>query len=304
MRSPSLSAAAVTTLTDDDHPTNATTYALMAKAIQFMWAQQRQQPDLATVAAHVHLSPHHFQRLFTRWAGISPKRFGQLLTVDYAKAQIAATSSLLDLTTTVGLSSPGRLHDLFVTLEAMSPGCYKNGGQGLSIRFGIHDSPFGLCLLASTDRGLCRLDFVEAAGVEGAEHSLRRAWPQAELIHDPITTGRLCDRIFHRHPSDRDPLVLWVKGTNFQVQVWRALLRLPPGGMTTYQRLATALGRPTAARAVGQAVGSNPIAYLIPCHRVLRASGALGGYHWGVERKLALLGWEAGHSQMGEIDTL
>lgn len=274
---------------------NREDYDRIAQAIAFMRNHHLSQPDLATVAQQVHLSEYHFQRLFTRWAGISPKRFLQYLTIEYAKSKIQETKSLLDLSIDAGLSSPGRLHDLFVTLAAMSPGEFKGGGAGLQVRYGVHDTLFGSALIATTDRGICNFQFLDQD--TDVESVLRGEWSQAELIHDPSTTAAIRDRIFASLSSDLDrPLVLLVKGTNFQIQVWKALLNVPFAGMTTYQQIATAIGRPTASRAVGNAVGSNPIGYLIPCHRVLRESGALGGYRWGIDRKTAILGWEAGRA--------
>ncbi len=277
-------------------------YNRIALAIVFMRQHHLSQPDLATVAEHIGLSEYHFQRLFTQWAGISPKRFLQYLTIEYAKSKINHTKSLLNLTLDVGLSSPGRLHDLFVNLEAMSPGEYKAGGAGLQIRYGIHDTTFGKALIATTARGVCNLHFLDIANEQTAEQILRRSWSNAEIIDDPQTTQPLHDLIFdsatfrdsaERTQREQKPLTLWVKGTNFQIQVWRALLKVPLGGMTTYQTIAEMIGRPTATRAVGNAVGNNPIGYLIPCHRVIRESGELGGYRWGLERKTAILGWEA-----------
>ena len=269
-------------------------YNRIAQAIAFMRQHHLSQPDLATVSQHIGLSEYHFQKLFTQWAGISPKRFSQYLTVEYAKSKINQTKSLLDLTLDVGLSSPGRLHDLFVNLEAMSPGEFKAGGAGLRICYGIHDTLFGKSLIATTARGICNLHFLDTADAQTAEQILRSEWSNAEIIYDPQATQPLCDLIFdsatHR---EQKPLTLLVKGTNFQVQVWRALLKVPFGGMTTYQTVAEMMGRPTAARAIGNAVGKNPIGYLIPCHRVIRESGELGGYCWGLERKTAILGWEA-----------
>ena len=275
------------------------TYERIAQAIAFMRQHHLNQPDLATIAAHVHLSEYHFQRLFTRWAGISPKRFLQYLTVEYAKSKIAETSNLLDLTVDVGLSSPGRLHDLFVKLEAMSPGEFKAGGTGLQICYGIHSTPFGDCLIAATPRGLCNLHFLDRTNQDEIEQAFHQEWTNAHIRADQQATQAICDRIFSPNPSatSKEPLALYVKGTNFQIQVWRALLNIPFGGITTYQGLATTLGRPTAARAVGNALGRNPIAYLIPCHRVIRESGELGGFRWGLERKRMLLGWEASRSQ-------
>jgi AraC family transcriptional regulator, regulatory protein of adaptative response / methylated-DNA-[protein]-cysteine methyltransferase len=269
------------------------TYRRIARAIAFMRQTYRDQPDLATVAQHVHLSESHFQRLFTQWAGISPKRFWQYLTVEYAKSKIAETKSLLDLTVEMGLSSPGRLHDLFVKLEAMSPGEFKAGGAGLQIQYGLYPSPFGDCLIATTTRGICNLHFLDSFDQTTAEPLLRLEWPKADLVLDHSAIQAIGDRIFAPTVTPSQPLHLFVKGTNFQIQVWRALLNLPPGGMATYQGLAHAIGRTTAARAIGNAVGRNPVGYLIPCHRVIRESGELGGYRWGLERKTALLGWEA-----------
>ncbi|WP_299492230.1 methylated-DNA--[protein]-cysteine S-methyltransferase [Acaryochloris sp. IP29b_bin.137] len=271
------------------------TYDRIAKAIAFIRQHHLEQPNLSTIAQHVNLSEYHFQRLFTQWAGISPKRFLQYLTLAYAKSRIADTPNLLDLTETVGLSSPGRLHDLFVTLEAMSPGEYRAGGAGLQIRYGVHQTPFGHCLIALTGRGICNIHFVDTTDEETVLLPLRLAWPQASILQDQGATGEICDQIFHAAAST--PLTLYLKGTNFQIQVWQALLNIPFGGLTTYQALATAIGKPTAARAIGNAVGCNPVAYLIPCHRVIRGSGEMGGYRWGCDRKAAILGWEASQIQ-------
>ena len=271
------------------------TYERMAKAIAFIRQHHRSQPSLATIAQHVNLSEYHFQRLFTQWAGISPKRFSQYLTLDYAKSKIAETNSLLELTLESGLSSPGRLHDLFVSLEAISPGEYKAAGTGLTIRYGIHDTPFGAGLIAITDRGICNLLFLDDANPTLAEQPLQTEWPNATIIHEQSATEAICDQIFHA--PHQSPLALHIKGTNFQIQVWQALLKIPFGGLTTYQGVAKAIGKPTAARAIGNAVGRNPVGYLIPCHRVIRGSGELGGYRWGQDRKTVLLGWEAGQSE-------
>ncbi|MGB7894599.1 MAG: methylated-DNA--[protein]-cysteine S-methyltransferase [Microcoleus sp.] len=269
-------------------------YHRIARAIAFMRQHHLNQPNLATVAQHIGLSEYHFQRLFTQWAGISPKRFLQYLTVEYAKSKITQTKSLLDLTLDVRLSSPGRLHDLFVNLEAMSPGEFKAGGAGLQIRYGIHDTPFGTSLIATTARGICNLYFLDTTDEQTAEQRLRLTWKNAEIIRDEQATQSLRDLIFNSETlSEQKPLTLLVKGTNFQIQVWRALLQLPFGAIATYQTIAQMVARPTAARAVGNAIGKNPIGYLIPCHRVIRESGEVGGYGWGVERKTIMLGWEA-----------
>lgn len=268
-------------------------YAQIAAAIAFICQHRQTQPSLSEIAAHVGLSDTHFQRLFTQWAGISPKRFVQYLTIERAKATIADTNSLLALSNDLGLSGPSRLHDLFVTIEAMSPGEYKSGGTGLQIRYGLHSTPFGQAAIATTKRGLCALQFWDDPEQTVADW-LAAAWPQAALIEDIETTQVLCDRIFNPIATQpTQPLTLLVKGTNFQLQVWRALLQIPPAGLTTYQTIASLIDRPKAVRAVGSAIGKNPIGYLIPCHRVIRSSGEMGGYRWGLARKQAILGWEA-----------
>lgn len=272
------------------------TYELMRQAIMFIRQHHRLQPNLATIAQHVNLSEYHFQRLFTHWAGISPKRFSQYLTLDYAKSKIAETRSLLELSAESGLSSPGRLHDLFVTLEAMSPGEYKTAGTGLEIRFGIHETPFGVCFIAITHRGICKLGFLDRPNEALIKYELQTAWPNATVVYENQATEKICRQIFYT--PHRSPVTLHIKGTNFQIQVWQALLKIPLGGLSTYQGLAKSLGRPTAARAVGNAVGCNPVGYLIPCHRVIRSSGETGGYRWGVERKTVLLGWEASQAEV------
>lgn len=269
-------------------------YDRIASAIAFLRDRHLDQPDLTTLAQHLHLSEFHLQRLFTRWAGVSPKRFLQYLTIEYAKQQIHHSQNLLDLSLKTGLSSPSRLHDLFVNLEAMSPGEFKTGGNGIEITYGLHDTPFGTALIATTPRGICHLRFIEPGTETEAETELRTEWPQAPLILDPSSTEAIAHRLFTLNvPST--PLTVLVKGTNFQIQVWRALLTLPPGSLTTYKAIAQTIQKPTATRAVGTAIGRNPIAYLIPCHRVIRESGDLGGYRWGLTRKAAILGWEASH---------
>lgn len=269
-------------------------YQRVARAIDYLRRHAGEQPPLAVVARHVHLSEHHFQRMFTRWAGVSPKRFLQFLTVEHAKARLAAQPDVAALADDSGLSGAGRLHDLFVTLEAMSPGEFKAGGAGLAIRYGLHASPFGPCLIATTARGICRLEFLDDADEKLAADLLQEEWPRARIEPHVTLTASIARRVFTPLENDPGPpLALRVKGTNFQVKVWRALLGIPSGGAATYSAIARAIGQPAAARAVGNAIGANPIAYLIPCHRVLRESGALGGYRWGESRKAAILGWEA-----------
>ncbi|MEE8138562.1 MAG: methylated-DNA--[protein]-cysteine S-methyltransferase [Thermoanaerobaculia bacterium] len=269
-------------------------YRRVERAIRFLEANLNEQPSLEEMAAAVGLSQYHFHRLFSRWAGTTPKRFLQYLTAQYAKQQLRRSKSVLEATWEAGLSSPGRLHDLLVSVEAVSPGEYKGRGAGLTIRWGIHPSPFGSCLLAVTERGICGLEFLADRAPAAAADHLQARWSEAELRRAPRETAALLRRIFSS-ASDRPagPLHLMVQGTNFQLQVWQALLRIPAGAVITYGELARQLGRPQASRAVGGAVGRNPIAYLIPCHRVIRAVGGLGGYRWGRERKQALLAWEA-----------
>lgn len=266
----------------------------IARAIAYLRRNAARQPELTDVARHLNLSEHHFQRLFTRWAGVSPKRFLQFLTVEHAKSRLALNTRLLDVAGDVGLSGPGRLHDLFITLEALSPGEFKAGGAGLTIRFGAHASPFGECVIATTDRGICGLQFTD--GSADPASALRRDWPNADFLRDDAATATLAQRIFEPLASRRgEPLAVAVKGTNFQLQVWRALLALPLGTVASYGGIARAIGRPGAARAAGAAIGANPVAWLIPCHRVIRDTGAISGYRWGPDRKAAMLGWEAAH---------
>jgi AraC family transcriptional regulator of adaptative response/methylated-DNA-[protein]-cysteine methyltransferase len=278
------------------NPATAKDYNRIAQAICFMQQHCQQQPDLGIIAHHIHLSPYHFQRLFTKWAGISPKRFLQYLTVESAKSQMLSNKSLLDLSLELGLSGAGRLHDLFVNLEALSPGEFKTQGANLSINYGIHPTPFGFVLIAVTPRGICHLSFPDEEYLQNPEKLLRLTFMNAEMIPDSLKTQPLIEQIFNPDIfSNPKPLTVLVKGTNFQIQVWRALLEIPLGQTTTYQQIAQGIHRPTATRAVGNAVGQNPIAYLIPCHRVIKSSGQLGGYRWGSERKEILLNWELTH---------
>lgn len=266
-------------------------YQRIARAIHFLTEHRAQQPGLEQVAAHIGLSPFHFQRLFRRWAGVSPKRFLQFLTAEHAKQLLHRSQSLLETSLDVGLSGPGRLHDLLVSVDAVTPGEYKTRGAGIRIRYGLHESPYGRCLIGLTDRGICHLSFVDEECGNVAIEKLQREWTAAEVFAEPEGTGQVVEQIFTPQGSDR-PLSLLLRGTNFQLKVWQALLNIPAGMLVTYQQLAAQIGQPTACRAVGNAVGCNPIAYLIPCHRVLRSNGAFGGYRWGTERKMALLGRE------------
>jgi len=266
-------------------------YRRIEQAIHYLEANAERQPDLKELAASLHLSEYHFQRLFSRWAGISPKRFLQFLTKENAKQLLARSTNLLDATYATGLSSPGRLHDLFIKCEAVTPGEYKSRGRGMTIVYGFHPTPFGNCLLALTERGICALAFVD--GDRGASlERLRREWANATLTEDSARTGAVIEQIFAPRPGAS--LTLHLRGTNFQIKVWEALLRLAPEAVTTYGELAGRLRAPHAARAVGSAVGANPVAYLIPCHRVLLKAGKFGNYRYGPARKQAILVRELG----------
>ncbi len=271
----------------------AVDYARIEQAIHFIERNVRAQPDLKEIAANVGLSEYHFQRLFTRWAGISPKQFLQFLSLNYAKQQLAESKSLLDVTYETGLSSPGRLHDLFVTYEAVTPGEFKKHGAGVTIAYGFQSTPFGEALVGVTERGICALSFVERRAQALAD--LQKEWPRADIVADPARIRPLGEQIFAASPDGQapPPLRLYVKGTNFQIKVWQALLTIPPGSVAAYGTIARMIDHPNAVRAIGQAIGRNPIGFLIPCHRVIRQAGALGGYRWGTARKQAILGWEA-----------
>jgi len=276
------------------NPTDAPDYDRVARAIGYIEAHAREQPTLDTVAAAVGLSPHHFHRLFRRWAGITPKRFLQLLTVEEARRRLDESRSVLHTAYDVGLSGPGRLHDLFVALDGVTPGEYRNGGRDLVIRYGVANSPFGAAVVGRTDRGVCHLSFHDAPrGFSGPSRdtALGDEWPGARFRRDDAVAAAVVAAVF-----DGDRLPLHVPGTNFQAHVWEALLRIPEGGVTCYQDLATAVGRPGATRAVASAVARNRVAWLIPCHRVIRKTGEAGGYRWGTGRKRAMLAWEAAHA--------
>lgn len=267
-------------------------YERIAQIIRFLDECHVEQPGLTALAERAGLSRFHFHRLFTTWAGVTPKDFLQCLTFAHAKELLRAGESILDTALESGLSGPGRLHDLFVNLEAASPGEWKSGGAGWTISFGFADSPFGKCLIAESPRGICHLSFVEDGKSALAE--LQNDWRQAKIERDDSAAGQLAAKIF-APPSvthSRPGLRAFVRGTSFQVRVWRALLQVPPGWLTSYGRLAAAIGQPAAARAVGAAVGQNPLGYLIPCHRVIRRTGMIGNYHWGPIRKRMMIAWE------------
>jgi AraC family transcriptional regulator of adaptative response/methylated-DNA-[protein]-cysteine methyltransferase len=270
-------------------------YEIVRRAIEFISEQWRDQPSLETIAEAVGLKPLALQRLFTRWAGLSPKGFLQAVTLDHARSLLADSASILDASFEVGLSGPGRLHDLFVTHEAMTPGAFKAKGEGISIRYGFHPSPFGTALVMATEHGLAGLAFADAGGEAAALADMQARWPRATYVEDQAATTAYVRRIFDPATWRADqPLRVVMIGTDFELRVWDTLLKLPLGQATTYSDIASHIGRPSAARAVGTAVGRNPISFVVPCHRVLGKSGNLCGYHWGLTRKRAILGWEAG----------
>jgi AraC family transcriptional regulator of adaptative response/methylated-DNA-[protein]-cysteine methyltransferase len=270
-------------------------YERIARVIRYLDERHAEQPDLARLAEVAGMSPFHFHRLFSAWAGITPKDFLQCLTLAHAKTLLREGQSVLDAALGSGLSGPGRLHDLCVILEAATPGEVKSGGADWTLSAGFADSPFGRCLIGESPRGLCHLSFVDAGDGAAELAALHENWPRARLQRDDANAARLAGRIFERparRPA-RPALRAFVKGTAFQLRVWRALLQVPPGMLVSYGRLAAALEKPAAARAVGTAVGHNPLAWLIPCHRVIRETGVIGDYRWGPVRKRAMLAWES-----------
>jgi AraC family transcriptional regulator of adaptative response/methylated-DNA-[protein]-cysteine methyltransferase len=286
-------APAPATSLDPDGP--VADYDRVRKALAFMTGAWREQPSTEAIAAHVGLSPSHLHHVFRRWAGITPKAFLQAITLDHARGLLRESASVLDTAYEVGLSGPGRLHDLFVTHEAMSPGEWKAHGEGLTLAYGFHPSPFGEAIVVATERGLAGLGFVDDGNRAAALADMQRRWPRARLEHDEGRTAALAQRAFDSASWQPDtPLRVVLIGSDFEVRVWQTLLRIPLGRATTYSDIASHIGKPKAARAVGAAVGRNPVSFVVPCHRVLGRSGALTGYHWGLTRKQAILGWEAG----------
>jgi AraC family transcriptional regulator, regulatory protein of adaptative response / methylated-DNA-[protein]-cysteine methyltransferase len=270
-------------------------YAVVRRAIAFISEHWRAQPEIDEIAAAVGTTAADLHHLFRRWAGLTPKAFLQAITLDHARRLLRSSASVLDASYEVGLSGPGRLHDLFVTHEAMSPGEWKSGGEGLSVAYGFHPSPFGSALVMSTERGLAGLAFADPGEEDAALADMRGRWPKARYGEDKDRTGAIARRIFD--PTlwrPERPLRVVLIGTDFEVRVWETLLGIPMGRATTYSDIAVKLGKPTAARAVGAAVGKNPVSFVVPCHRVMGKSGDLTGYHWGITRKRAMLGWEAG----------
>lgn len=280
--------------------TNGTyTYDQIARAIDYLTANYQKQPSLSQLAETANLSEFHFQRLFTEWAGVSPKKFRQYLTLEHAKAQLRNGAPLSVAAQEAGLSGTGRLHDLFVAIEGVTPGQFKQAGIGLVLTYGLFDSPFGAYVLGVINGKIALLQFI-AGNVPDAlnqpETLIAATWPEARLVRDPMAIKHIADQVFPVHsaatrPQHRQPLLL--RGSAFQLKVWEALLRIPEGRLVSYDQIAEAIGQPTASRAVGTAIGSNPIGYLIPCHRVIKKTGLFGGYRWGTGRKQAMLGWEA-----------
>ncbi|GAB3503977.1 methylated-DNA--[protein]-cysteine S-methyltransferase [Emticicia fontis] len=267
-------------------------YNRIERAIHFIEENFQNQPSLKEVADHVALSEFHFNRLFSKWAGTSPQRFMRFLTKEFAKEKLAQSDNLLDATFESGLSSTSRLHDLFVNYEAMTPAEFKSKGEGLTIHYGIHETPFGECLIAVTGRGITDLRFLENEDKEEVILELKEDFAKAEIIFENNFTKPFIEQIFYETENTDSPVTLLLRGTNFQIKVWEALLKIPFGQIVSYETIAQTIGQPTAQRAVGTAIGSNRLGYIIPCHRVLQKVGGIGGYRWGTTRKKAILGWE------------
>jgi AraC family transcriptional regulator, regulatory protein of adaptative response / methylated-DNA-[protein]-cysteine methyltransferase len=273
----------------------AADYDVVRRAIGHIRGHWREQPEIEAIAEAAGVTPTELHHLFRRWAGLTPKAFLQALTLDGARQLLRDSASVLDATYEVGLSGPGRLHDLFVTHEAMSPGEWKSGGEGLTIFFGFHPSPFGSALVMATERGLAGLAFADPGEERAALADMKARWPRAAYVEDSARTAGIARRIFDSSQWQEDkPLRVVLIGTDWEVRVWETLLQIPMGRLATYSDIANKIRKPTAARAVGAAVGKNPVSFVVPCHRVVGKSGDLTGYHWGITRKRAMLGWEAG----------
>lgn len=272
-------------------------YQRIEKAIQYIEDNFTSQPNLDAIANSVHMSKFHFDRIFKRWVGITPVQFMQFLTLDYTKKKLRESQSILNAALDAGLSGTGRLHDLFVNFEAMTPGEYKRKAAGITITYGFSNSPFGRCLLARTERGICHLGFIDAENqIESLDH-LYATWPGARFVENSESIGLIINRLFDVEKKNlAKPFNIHLKGTNFQINVWRALLNIPNGSIVSYQDIALLIGNQKAYRAVASAIANNPIAYLIPCHRVIAKSGKINQYRWGSVRKKAIIGWEAAHN--------
>ena len=273
----------------------ASDYDVVRRAIGFISEQWRKQPDIEEIAHSVGVTTTELHHLFRRWSGLTPKAFLQAITLDRARTLLRASATVLDATYEVGLSGPSRLHDLFVTHEAMSPGEWKAGGEGLTLHYGFHPSPFGIALVIMAPRGLAGLSFADPGEQKAALADMQGRWPKARYVEDSARTAPLAQRIFDSTKWQPDqPLRVVLIGTDWEVRVWETLLKIPMGQATTYSDIARKVGSEKASRAVGAAVGKNPVSFVVPCHRVLGKSGKLTGYHWGITRKCAMLGWEAG----------
>ena len=267
-------------------------YQRIERAIGFLAANFRSQPDLDAIARQVHLSPFHFQRIFMDWVGISPKRFLQYLTLDYLREKIQETTNIMEAADIAGLSSQSRVYDLFVNIEGVTPDQFKRAGLGLKIFYGYHPSPFGMCFIAVAEKGICGFRFIDEERKRNEYELFSQKWHFASLVHKPDFTQGYIQKIFKGHQDRSDRLNLLVRGTNFQLKVWEALVKIPFGSVATFRQIARSIEHPNSARAVGLAVAANPILYLIPCHRIIRKSGSVGDYHWGKVRKQTMIGWE------------
>lgn len=274
-------------------------YSLVEKAIKYIEVNYMNQPNLEEIAQSLNISKYHFQRIFTRWAGISPSKFLQYITINHAKQLLLESKSILNVTDQLGLSSTSRLYDLFVNFDAITPGEYKKSGEGLEIVYDFHNTHFGGCLIATTDRGICSLDFVNSGNKEDVLKELKDKWYKSNFVIDFEKTKEIVDRIFNpnENGNSEEKLKVLLQGTNFQVKVWEALVNVEFGKLVSYKDIALIIGKPTASRAVGSAIGKNPIAYVIPCHRVIRDVGIINNYKWGSTRKKVIIGWESAQSQ-------
>jgi AraC family transcriptional regulator of adaptative response/methylated-DNA-[protein]-cysteine methyltransferase len=266
-------------------------YYRVEKTIRYLSDNLKEQPTLAEIARNVHVSPFHLHRIFTDWVGISPKQFLQYITVDYLKQKLRETANMIEAADIAGLSSQSRVHDLFVTIEGVTPMQYKTRGSQLSIYYGYHASPFGMCFIAVTAKGICALKFLDEDRTRDEFEIFSNQWPFARLVHKPSLTQPVVKAIFHKYTQPGD-LKLLVRGTEFQIKVWQALLHIPYGSVASFQDIARVIGQPNAVKAVGKAVAANTILYLIPCHRIITKSGNMGSYHYGRARKQAMIGWE------------